>query len=647
MVTPSQQFYGNALEPPSKVKAGLDKVVHSLWGEWKRRAAVFRQIDRGASEVERLFESEFADLDAVELSERILQVRAQFLRQRKDRKSRIEALACLMRVCQLIWNITPYHVQITGAIAIDRSLFAEMATGEGKTLTIGLAGVLAGWSGKPCHIITSNDYLAERDSESMRELYSFCKVSVGFVIGSHEGDERVSQYQKDVVYTTSQQLLADHLKSQLAYGSAVLPADRMLGGDRGVALRSVHSVIIDEADNILIDEAVTPLIISHSVSGNDFQVSCSKAKNLAHLLEEGADYRLQRKYNEVELTAKGKERVRRQAHVFPAMWRSAERSEELVKQAITARHYFIENKHYVIDDGKVEIVDESTGRIMPGRTWKQGLQQAIEAKEGLAISDPTETLSSMSFQRFFRSFPKLSGVSGTAWEARYELWHVYELSVFRIPTHRPNRRITEPLRVFPSKESKLSAVVEEVAGIHQSGRPILVGTRSVQASERISQLLDEKGLEHSVLNAVRHQEEAEIVADAGGEGCITISTNMAGRGTDISIDEALEEKGGLFVIVAECNMSPRIDRQLVGRAARQGEAGSSRSYLCSQDEVFTKFLSKRQQRALGRASSRAGRRLLNKAQKASEKLGAQQRASMLMSDSWTEENLSFTRAEAR
>lgn len=658
MITPSQKFYRGIAAEPEKVPSGLDRLVHSLIGKWKRRRTVFRSLEKEADQVIRCFEEEITQLSEADFHEQIATIHAQLLRRRAGRKTAVRGLACVMRASQDILGMTPYRVQIIGALAIDRGLFAEMATGEGKTLTIGLAGILAGWRGRPCHIITSNDYLAQRDAESLADFYHYCGIEVGYITGEMTPEQRPEQYQKPVVYTTSQQLLADYLKDRISLGDDQAPESQLIrhlsSGDqsRTLTMRGIHTVIVDEADNILIDEAVTPLIISQVMKAESLGRSCRLARNMTHHLTSGKDYKINFKHSEVTLSNTGKNKITRHSHCLPPAWRSIDRSRELVRQALVAEHLFELDKNYVISDNKVEIVDESTGRIMPGRTWKQGLQQAIEAKEEIPISDPTETLASMSFQRFFRSFHKTSGVSGTAWESRGELWQVYQLPVFQIPCHRPVQRLIEPTMVFPTIEEKYAAVVEEAKAVSAAGRPVLVGTRSVEASERLSELLHEAGLEHAVLNAVRHEEEAAIISEAGKAATITIATNMAGRGTDIKVSDGPKSKGGLHVIVAECNLSPRIDRQLVGRSARQGEPGSARCYLCPADEIFLRFLKPIDRKRLintarHKPSTRLSEHLKAKAQLSAGKLGASQRASMLKMDTWMDEHLSFTRTEAR
>ena len=420
-------------------------------------------------------------------------------------------------------------------------------------------------------------------------------------------------------------------------------------------MRGIHTVIIDEADNILIDEAVTPLIISRTMQGYSFTQCCHMARDLAAAMKAGTDYAIDYKHSEINLRSHGIAAITRHSHRLPAVWRSYDRRNELVRQALVAFHFFERDKHYVItDEDKVEIVDEFTGRILPGRTWKQGLHQAIESKEEIPITDPTETLASMSFQRFFRMFTKIAGVSGTARESSVELWRMYRLAVVSIPTHRPVIRIEEKPQAFFDHESKYQSVVTAIQKLNRSGRPVLVGTRTVETSEELSERLKALDLPHSVLNAVRHEEEAAIIEDAGQRGRITIATNMAGRGTDIKLAKEVLELGGLHVIVVEHNLSPRIDRQLVGRAGRQGEPGSTQYFISSEDELLVRFLRpgerKRLRGLLETGTPGATTMAISacqKAQRTAERLGEKQRESVLKMDTWTEEHLAFTRAAAR
>jgi len=663
MITPTRLFYTAAPRTPRRVAKGIDRTADWISGAIKRRKQLRRRLKREAAAALKLHDSEIAPLSSDGFQDLLADLLRQFRRGESSRQLRLKSFASLTRASVETLGLKPYEEQLMGAMAIHEGLFAEMATGEGKTLTIALAGVLAGWRGHPCHVITANDYLAKRDAETMRPLFEFCGLDISHVIGEMKPDERPPHYRCSVVYTTSQELLADYLRDRLKLGVDQSPQSRLMrhlgkqGRDAGTQLaqRGIHTVIIDEADNILIDEAVTPLIISQTMQGDSFNQCCSIARDLAHSLQAGTDYQIDYKHNEITLTNKGKTTIGRHSHRFPAIWRSHDRRNELVRQALVASHFFVRDKHYVItDENKIEIVDEFTGRILPGRTWKQGLHQAIEAKEEIRVTDPTETLASMSFQRFFRMFNSIAGVSGTARESAGELWRIYRLAVVCIPTHRPVIRRIEKAMICTDRESKYEEIVSEIESVNATGRPILVGTRTVEASEALSEKLKQRGLKHSVLNAVRHDQEARIVMSAGERGSVCIATNMAGRGTDIELPSEVVELGGLHVIVVEHNLSPRIDRQLIGRSARQGEPGSARYYVSPDDELLVRFLLPAERRNLkdliDNASGSVDEISLNacrKAQKTAERLGEKQREAVLRMDTWIEEHLAFTRAEAR
>jgi len=565
MITPTQLFYTAPPGEPRKIAKGIDRGIDWISGSLKRRGGLHRRLLREADVALRLHDSEIATLSPEAFQAKLADLHRRFRRGESSSALTRESLACLTRVSTESLQLTPYREQLMGAFAIHEGLFAEMATGEGKTLTIGLAGILAGWRGQPCHVITANDYLAQRDAETMAPLYKACGLEVGYVIGKMSPADRPSQHRLPVVYTTSQELLADFLRDRIKLGADQTPQSRLIKhlqqegrkSSEELSMRGIHTVIIDEADNILIDEAVTPLIISRTMRGYSFDQCCRIARDLASALRTGDDYRIDFKHNEITLTNCGITSIRRHSHRLPAMWRSHDRRNELVRQALVAAHFFEKDKHYVItEDSKVEIVDEFTGRILPGRTWKQGLHQAIESKEDIPVTNPTETLASMSFQRFFRMFRSIAGVSGTARESSGELWRMYRLAVVCIPTHRPVRREIAKAGVFADRESKYEAVIAEIAAVHATGRPILVGSRTVEASEALSIRLNAINLPHTVLNALRHEEEAAIVKDAGQPGSICIATNMAGRGTDIKLPEEVIARGGLHVIVVEHNLVP-------------------------------------------------------------------------------------------
>ncbi|MGN6552624.1 MAG: prepilin peptidase, partial [Verrucomicrobiota bacterium] len=537
-----------------------------------------------------------------------------------------------------------------------RGYLAEMATGEGKTLTAGLAAVLAGWTQRPCHIVTVNDYLVQRDAERLAPLYHFCGIRVGHVAAGMDQPERLKNHGCDVTYITSKELLADFLRDRLALGKLENPSRRLIqrmlrphlkAGD-GLVLRGLHTAIVDEADSVLIDEAVTPLIISAPHKNESLRQASQLAVELVAALTPETDYRAIARYKEIELTDAGRQKLLAQANHLPGLWQGPDRRLELVVQALVAREFFKRDQQYIVEGDKLVIVDEFTGRPMPQRTWREGMHQAIEAKEGLPISDPTETVARLSFQRFFRSFHILSGMTGTAREAAGEFWQVYNLPVVSIPPNRPCIREQWPDRVFLDEESKWQVVVTEIERMHATRRPLLVGTRNVLASERLWFALREKGLEAKILNATRLKEEAEIVALAGEPGRITIATNMAGRGTDIKPGHGVVQLGGLHVIATERHESARVDRQLFGRSGRQGDPGSAQAFVSAEDELIRRHLPKPARQVLEAALKRrlkARQRLalaaFRMAQNRAQTMAFRQRRAVLKSDVWLDEALSF------
>jgi preprotein translocase subunit SecA len=592
------------------------------------------------------------------LRERLGHIQSYYRRQRKGFEEILpDALSMLCEISDRTLGLRPHPVQILGAMALHSGYLAEMATGEGKSLTACFPAILTAWTGSPCHIITVNDYLAARDADEMRPFYTFSGVSVGCVSSVMDHEERRMNYDKGVVYTTSKEILADFLRDRLRLGRCHQPSRRLISHmlrpmnreREALVMRGIDTAIVDEADSVLIDEAVTPLIISHPQENDHLLKACRTAHEMAETLTSYVDYHAELKYREISLTNSGAKKIEALCRSLPGLWQGTARREELVIQALTAREFYHRDRQYVVQDDKVVIVDEFTGRLMPGRTWKHGLHQAVEAREGLELSDPTETLARLSFQRFFRFFRKLSGMSGTAGEAADEFWDVYCLPVLSIPTHRPCIRKQLPDRVFSNNEKKWKAIVEEIDRMHQTGRPILAGTRNVRASEKLARMLEHRGLPFNLLNAIRHREEAAIVAAAGKYGAITIATNMAGRGTDIKLGRGVANLGGLHVIATERHESSRIDRQLFGRCARQGDPGSTQAFPCIDDELFERFMPAPMRSGLSSIIERQipgaqniAEGALSFSQKAAQRLAFRQRRGVLQMDTWLEDALSFS-----
>jgi preprotein translocase subunit SecA len=416
----------------------------------------------------------------------------------------------------------------------------------------------------------------------------------------------------------------------------------------GLVLRGLHTAIVDEADSILIDEAVTPLIISTTHKNEALREASRIAAELAGVLETEIDYRPNLRYKEIEITGLGRAKIAAATANLERVWNGLARRHELVRDALVAREFFHRDKQYIIEGDKVVIVDEFTGRPMPQRTWRQGMHQAIEAKEGVPITDPSETIARLSFQRFFRCFHRLAGMTGTAREASGEFWQTYRLPVVTIPLNRPCIRQHWDDRAFAKEDDKWEAIVEEIVRVHATGRPLLVGTRSVAASERLASMLNQRGLEFRLLNAVRLYEEAATIALAGERGHITIATNMAGRGTDIKLGVGVAGLGGLHVIATERHESGRVDRQLFGRSARQGDPGSAQAFVSAEDELLRRHLPSPLRDSLHRilrqqlpGSAAIGRLAFSLAQNKAQSLAAKQRRSVLRTDTWLDEALSF------
>lgn len=660
-MTPSQFYRRTGYRKPRKLLSGADAAVNSLTGWVKRRSKVLDNLMSDAAEVDAMA-PEWSELSDHELRQRLHGFREEFRRGgRAAEENLLPALAGLREAAERTLGLRPFRVQIAGALALHRGYLAEMATGEGKTLTAGLAAALSGWNPHPCHVITVNDYLVKRDAQWMGPFYKFCDIKVGTVTGGGQPEDRRKGHNQDITYTTSKELLADFLRDRLRLAHLKQPAQRLVRNllqPRRAAelneavLRGLHTVIVDEADSVLIDEAVTPLIISSPKENKALESVVAMASRIVKPLKKGRDYKVDIKYREIDLTDEGRDRISDQCDRLPGIWRSYDRREELIQQALVAREFFLKDKQYIVVDNKIVIVDEFTGRPMPQRSWRQGMHQAIEAKEGVEISHPTETTARLSFQRFFRFFHKISGMTGTAREAAREFWQVYRLPVISIPTNKPCVRVQESDRVYPLEAEKWTGVVEEIKRVHATGRPVLVGTRSVISSQKVADLLVEEGLQFQLLNAVHLMEEAQIISAAGEHGRITIATNMAGRGTDIKLGDGVSELGGLHVIGTERHESGRVDRQLFGRCGRQGDPGSVRMFISLEDELVKRHTGKLLASSVnsllksGLPGSRSAvHAAFSRAQGNAQKLAVKQRKAVLTTDTWMDEALSFTGVE--
>ncbi len=653
MAVPTIDVRRTEVPRPEKLPGGLDSLAHRAQGRWRSRGRFRRECWQEAGRIEREA-AELGNLSDADLQQRLALHRMEV--RRSGGKPGV-AEAALPIVCELAvrtLGLRPYRVQIMGALGLARGRLVEMATGEGKTLTIALAAAISGWVGRPVHIVTANDYLAKRDADGLRRFYTACRLTVAAVTANLETSERREVYRADLVYTTSKELVADFLRDRLVLGAMAdagrRTVRRLLSGgeiDDRVVLRGLHTAIVDEADNQLIDEAVTPLIISRAQDDAAMLTVCKRADEVAGTLVAGEDYSIEQRYKEIRLLDAGRKRIAEFCAAEPAgrfnqpVWMGI-----MVTQALQARHFFLRDKQYVVVDGKVVIVDESTGRLMPGRTWRLGLHQAVEAKEGVELTPPNESLARLSFQRFFRLFRRLSGITGTASEAAGEFWRIYGLPYLSIPPHRPNQRKEWAPRYFATSAEKWAAIVQEIVHLHEQERPVLIGTRSVAASEHLGGLLAAKGLSHTLLNAVRHQEEAGIIHLAGESGALTVATNMAGRGTDIRLGPGVAGRGGLHVILTELHESKRIDRQLRGRAGRQGDPGSTRVFVSLEDDLVIRFLPKFLVRILknllvrrGLSATKPVAWITRRAQRSAEKYAYRQRRLVMEQDQQLSESL--------
>ncbi|HCZ9343751.1 TPA: preprotein translocase subunit SecA [Staphylococcus aureus] len=520
------------------------------------------------------FQTELADIDNV--------------KKQNDYLDKIlpEAYALVREGSKRVFNMTPYKVQIMGGIAIHKGDIAEMRTGEGKTLTATMPTYLNALAGRGVHVITVNEYLSSVQSEEMAELYNFLGLTVGLNLNSKTTEEKREAYAQDITYSTNNELGFDYLR------------DNMVNYSEDRVMRPLHFAIIDEVDSILIDEARTPLIISGEAEKSTSLYT--QANVFAKMLKQDEDYKYDEKTKAVHLTEQGADKAERMFKVENLYDVQNVDVISHINTALRAHVTLQRDVDYMVVDGEVLIVDQFTGRTMPGRRFSEGLHQAIEAKEGVQIQNESKTMASITFQNYFRMYNKLAGMTGTAKTEEEEFRNIYNMTVTQIPTNKSVQRNDKSDLIYISQKGKFDAVVEDVVEKHKAGQPVLLGTVAVETSEYISNLLKKRGIRHDVLNAKNHEREAEIVAGAGQKGAVTIATNMAGRGTDIKLGEGVEELGGLAVIGTERHESRRIDDQLRGRSGRQGDKGDSRFYLSLQDELMIRFGSERLQKMMSR-----------------------------------------------
>ncbi len=549
----------------------IQKALKAVFGSRNDRV-----IKSALPVVERInaLEPEYQQLSDAALREKTVEFRARLAKGETLDDILVEAFAACREAAKRSLGMRTYDVQLIGGWCLHNGSIAEMVTGEGKTLVATLAVYLNALAGKGCHLVTVNDYLARRDAEWVGPVYETLGLSVGVIQSHMHSEERIPAYQCDVTYGTNSEFGFDYLRDNMKVTKDLQ------------CQRALAYAVIDEVDSILIDEARTPLIISGPA--DDDRGRYEDADKVARRLQAGRDFEIKEKEHQCVLSEEGLERAEEFAGLdfFEAGntdWM------HLLEQALRAHHIYRRDKDYVVNGGEIIIVDEHTGRLMEGRRWSDGLHQAVEAKERLKPRPENQTLATITYQNFFKLYEKIAGMTGTAMTEAAEFWSIYKLDVVEIPTNRPLIREEYDDQIYSTQDEKYAAVIEEIVRIQAEGRPILVGTTSIELSELISGKLERRGIEHVVLNAKHHQREAQIILDAGQPGAVTIATNMAGRGTDIVLGPGVKEAGGLHIIGTERHESRRVDNQLRGRSGRQGDPGSSQFFLSLQDDLMRIF----------------------------------------------------------
>jgi preprotein translocase subunit SecA len=537
-----------------------------------------KRLDQIASRVE-AHADEMAALSDEQLRGKTDEFRGRFQQGETLDQLLPEAFAVVREAAKRVLGLYPYHVQLMGGVVLHDGNIPEMRTGEGKTLTATLPVYLNALSGAGVHVVTVNEYLATRDSTEMGELYNFLGLTVGLNINSKSAEEKRAAYACDITYSTNNELGFDYLR------------DNMVVYRHQMVQRPLNYAIVDEVDSILIDEARTPLIISGQAEKST--ALYNRVDSFVKRLKEEEDYKIDIQSKTIGLTENGIEKAEETFGLGNLYDIENTALTHHMDQALRANYIMLRDIDYVVQEGKVLIVDQFTGRIMDGRRYSDGLHQAIEAKENVEIEDETKTMATITFQNYFRMYKKLSGMTGTAKTEEEEFREIYNMQVIQIPTNRPIARDDRADLLYPTLESKFHAVVQDIKERHRKGQPVLVGTVAVETSELLSSMLDKEKVPHEVLNAKNHFKEAEIILNAGQKGAVTIATNMAGRGTDIKLGLGVAELGGLSVIGTERHESRRIDNQLRGRSGRQGDPGISQFYLSLEDDLMKRFGSER------------------------------------------------------
>ncbi|MCP5045512.1 MAG: prepilin peptidase, partial [bacterium] len=570
----------------------------------------------------------------------------------------IETLALVREYSRRELGMAHFDVQLMAGSAMLHGMLVELDTGEGKTLSATIPSAVAALAGIPVHVITVNDYLVERDAELMSPLYRALGLTVGTVVDTDPDPEtRKRAYACDITYVTNKQIAFDYLRDRLQRpnrSEALRGEVQRLGqatGGGGLLLRGLCYAVVDEADSVLVDEARTPLILSRDVPAPGLEEIARQAMVIAERLEAGEDYKLSGDRRNAEVTPTGHARIGELSEDLGGIWKAPLRRTEMIRVALNAEHGFRRDEDYIVRDGKVEIVDAQTGRSMPDRSWEGGLQQMIELKEGCELSGERETMARISYQQFYRRYLRLGGMTGTAREVGREIEQVYGLPMIRIEPRLPSKRGDAGVRVFATREQKWQAAVERVRELHEAGRPVLVGTHSVDCSQVLAEILQQAGLPHVVLNARQDGDEAAIIESAGQAGRVTVATNMAGRGSDIRVPDEVEKLGGLYVLSVERAEAGRIDRQLFGRCGRQGDSGTFEQLVSLEDTLPAQrsaaWLVAMVRLAVERelpGSQALARRFVAFVQARLEREHASQRAAMMRSEAELESALSFAGA---
>lgn len=540
---------------------------------FSEEARLLKKYEAKAQEVDAL-KDKMAALNDGELQDKTVEFRARLKKGETLDDLLPEAFAVIREAAKRVIGEFPYMVQIIGSIVMHNGDIAEMKTGEGKTLTSIMCTYLNALSGEGVHVVTVNEYLASRDARWMGQIFEFLGLSVGVNARELTPDQKRAAYACDITYTTNAELGFDYLR------------DNMVTRVQDRVLRGLHFAMVDEVDSILVDESRTPLIIS---GGKRQTANLYKQADIFAKALGPDDYTIDAQSKAIQLTDSGVDRAEKMFSIKNLYDIQHTQLVHHIQQALKANYIMGKDVEYVVQDNEIVIVDQFTGRIMKGRAYSDGLHQAIEAKEGVTIKEETSTLATITYQNFFRLYDKLAGMTGTAKTEEEEFLDTYNMRVISIPTNRPVQRIDYPDAIFANQKLKFNALVKEVIACHEKGQPVLVGTISVEVSEQLSEMLREIGIKHEVLNAKNHAREAEIIALAGRKGAVTIATNMAGRGTDIKINDEVRALGGLAVLGSERHESRRIDNQLRGRSGRQGDPGYSRFYVSLRDELMVRF----------------------------------------------------------